>query len=130
MTIQELLRLRKTTPKHIRVHYDNGDSIETKINATVPEIVRYYLDKKQSFSYGDGPETMATARCVEFVGGIMFYPHGFKSCHELTRVYSISDKFMKRHDLYNKFRCTVKVWDSWGPWYRKEDYAYIGQTFE
>lgn len=129
MTIQELLRLRKTTPKHIRVHYDNGDSIETKINATVPEIVSYYLDKKQSFSYGDGPETMATARCVEFVGGIMSYNKWTNKSEELSRVYSISDRFMKRHDLYNKFRCTVKVWDSWGPWYSTEDYAYIGQTF-
>ena len=129
MTIQELLRLRKTTPKHIRVHYDNGDSIETKINATVPEIVSYYLDKKQSFSYGDGPETMATARCVEFVGGIMSYNKWTNKSEELSMVYSISDKFMKRHDLSNKFRCTEKCYDNFMPSYWKKDYAYIGQTF-
>ena len=115
---------------YIIVHYDNGDSIETKINATVPEIVDYYLDKKQSFSYGDGPETMATARSIEFLNEPMVRPwKGAKFYRQLSRVYSISEKYAKRHGLCNKFRCTVRCFDDFMPTYFKSDYAYAGQSF-
>lgn len=114
----------------IIVHYDNGDSIVTQIRATVPEIVDYYLDKEHSFSYGDGPETMATARSIEFISEpwrIPFKNSEYRS--QLVRVYSISEEYMKRHDLSNKFRCTEKCYDNFMPSYWKKDYAYIGQTF-
>ena len=114
----------------IIVHYDNGDSIETKINATVPEIVDYYLDKKMSFSYGDGPETMATARSIEFLNEPMVKPwKGAKIYRQLSRVYSISEKFKKKHDLFYKFRCTYRDWDYWMPRYNVTDCAYNGQSF-
>lgn len=114
----------------IIVHYDNGDSIVTQIIATVPEIVDCYLDKKHSFSYGDGPETMATARSIEFINepwSVPFENAEYK--RQLVRVYSISEEYMRRHDIFNKFRCTVKRCDNFMPFYWKEDYAYIGQRF-
>lgn len=114
----------------IIVHYDNGDSIVTQIRATVPEIVDCYLDRKHSFSYGDGPETMATARSIEFINEPWRVPfENAEYKRQLVRVYSISEGYMKRHDLFNKFRCTVKRWDNFMPIYWKEDYAYIGQRF-
>lgn len=114
----------------IIVHYDNGDSIVTQIGATVPEIVDYYLDKKHSFSYGDGPETMATARSIEFINEpwrVPFRNSEYRS--QLVRVYSISEEYMKRHDLYYKFRCTYRDWDYWMPRYNVTDCAYNGQSF-
>ena len=122
--------IHKKEQHTIIVHYDNGDKIITQINATVPEIVEYYLDKKQAFSYGDGPETMATARSIEFINEpcrVPFKNEEYRS--QLVRVYSISEEYMKRHDLFNKFRCTTKCYDNFMPYYWKNDHAYIGQSF-
>ena len=116
--------------KYILVHYDNGDTVETSINASVQDIVNIYLDKKTSFSYDDGPETIATARCIEFLDAPLYRPwKGAKFMREPGRVYSVSKKYMKKHGLSSKFRCTFRDWDEWGPWYKTVDCAYIGQDF-
>jgi|GEM_PF-4582626 len=86
----------------IIIHFDNGDSITTGINAQIPTIVNYYLDRQFPFEDESGNETTATARCVEFLdeppiswGDIKITP---------KRVYSLSESFMRRHGLYERFR--------------------------
>ena len=92
----------------IRVHYDNGDSITTRINATVSEIINYYLDKPMY-----GVDLSARARCVEFLDGpvLPFSPQETV----LRRVYSLSDAYMKRHKLYNRYRFTADVYNGFSP---------------
>lgn len=52
--------------KQIRVTFDNGDSITTRINGTPAEIERYYIG--QVFNVGIGPEdNMTRAVSVEFL---------------------------------------------------------------
>lgn len=109
---------------NIRVHYDNGDSITTRINADVSEIVNYYLDKPMY-----GVDLSARARCIEFLDGpvLPFRPQETI----LRRVYSLSDAYMKRHNLYNRFRFTADVYDRFSPVpIDREDAAYISGMFD
>ena len=92
---------------YIKVHYDNGDTIETKINGTVSEIVRYYLDNKAVFERDGETEYLATARCIEFIGEPYRKPYPkAEYWRQLLRVYSITKKTMEKYDLHYKFRCT------------------------
>ena len=86
----------------IIVRFDNGDSITTRINAQIPTIVNYYLDRQFPFEDESGRESMATARCIEFLdeppipwGDIRITP---------KRVYSLSEYIMRRRGLYDRFR--------------------------
>ena len=109
---------------NIRVHYDNGDTITTRINADVSEIVNYYLDKPMY-----GVDLSARARCVEFLDGpaLRYRPN----TTILRRVYSLSDAFMNRHNLYNRFRFTANVYDRFSPVpIYCEDAAYISGMFD
>ena len=105
----------------IRVHYDNGDSITTRINASVSKIVAYYLDQPM---YGN--DLNARGRCVEFMdvrptlrrNGVV---------EILRRVYTVSEKYMERCNLCNKFRCTTERPEFYG--YSVSDFAYIPGLF-
>ena len=91
---------------NIRVHFDNNDHIDTRINGDIDTIVNYYLDHKFPFLTESGTETMATARCVEFLDSVSVHMCGKE--YRLVRVYTISDSVMKRRDLYSKYRFTVE----------------------
>lgn len=109
---------------NIRVHYDNGDSITTRINANVSEIVNYYLDKPMY-----GVDLSARARCIEFLDGpvLPFRPQETI----LRRVYSLSDAVMQRCNLYSRFRFTADVYNGFSPVSAKsEDAAYIPGMFD
>lgn len=109
---------------NIRVHYDNGDSITTRINANVSEIVNYYLDKPMY-----GVDLSARARCIEFLDGpvLPFRPQETI----LRRVYSLSDAYMKRHKLYNRFRFAADVYNGFSPIPTDhEDAAYTSGMFD
>lgn len=109
---------------NICVHYDNGDSIATRINANVSEIVNYYLDKPMY-----GVDLSARARCVEFLDGpaLRYRPN----TTILRRVYSLSDAFMNRHNLHNRYRFTADVYDRFSPVpIDCEDAAYISGMFD
>lgn len=109
---------------NIRVHYDNGDSITTRINANVSEIVNYYLDKPMY-----GVDLSARARCVEFLDGPALRYRSDTTI--LRRVYSLSDAFMKRHNLHSRYRFTADVYDRFSPVpVDKEDAAYIHGMFD
>lgn len=132
---------------NIRVHYDNGDSITTRINANVSEIVNYYLDKPMygpatpgkhasgMFSVKAGREApeqdlSARARCVEFLDGPAGR-YGRENTRILRRVYSLSDGFMHRHGLYHRFRFSADVYDRFSPVpVGKNDAAYISGMFD
>ena len=110
---------------NIRVHYDNGDSITTRINANVSEIVNYYLDKPMY-----GVDLSARARCVEFLDGPTGR-YGRENIRILRRVYSLSDSFMQRYDLYSRFRFTADVYDRFSPVpIDKIDAVYINGMFD
>lgn len=111
----------------IRVHYDNGDSITTRINGSVSEIVNYYLDKPCFFEYpGKKQETKAVARCIEFLDVRPTRRRG-NDAERLRRVYSVSEKLMARRNLYSKFRCTYDTDVFCG--FRPTDCAYIPGMF-
>lgn len=117
--------------KQILIHYDNGDTIRTRINATVQQIVSMYLDRVTVFNNGDGPETTATARCIEFLDAPARKPwKAAKYAQQLARVYSISPEYMKRHDLHSKHRCTVRQFDDFMPTVETSDFAYIPGALE
>ena len=52
---------------NIRVHFDNGDHIDTRINGDIDTIVHYYLDHRFPSLAESGKETTAKAQCVEFL---------------------------------------------------------------
>lgn len=108
----------------IRVYYDNGDSITTRINADVSEIVSYYLDKPMY-----NHDLTARARCIEFLDGpaLRYRP----DTTILRRVYSLSDAVMQRCNLYNRFRFTANVYNGFSPVPTgHEDAAYILGMFD
>lgn len=86
----------------ITVHFDNGDSFTTRINASVGTIVNYYLDRQFPFENESGRETMATARCIEFLDEERVPWGDIKIT--LKRVYSLSASVMRRRGLYDRFR--------------------------
>jgi hypothetical protein len=51
--------------KSIRVHFDNGDTLETSINGTDAEIRAYYLDNM--FNLGHEDDVMVRAVRVDFL---------------------------------------------------------------
>lgn len=112
----------------IRVHYDNGDSITTRINGTVSDIVNYYLDKPYFFERpGKKQETKAVARCIEFLDVRPARRCG-NDVERLRRVYSLSQAYMQRHDnCWTKFRVTYETDRFCG--YDVYDCAYIPGMF-
>ena len=113
----------------IRVHFDNGDHIDTRINGSVDTIVNYYLDHFFPFLTESGKETTAKARCVEFLDDLIVHMCG--KDFRLVRIYSLKDSYLKKNELLSKFRvtleetrhltvCTMK---------NKEDAAYIPGMF-
>jgi len=59
--------------RHIKIHYQDGGTIETNINGTVSEINRHYLG--QTFNVGDGGDLLVKAVRVEFLDA---EPHQYK----------------------------------------------------
>lgn len=51
----------------IRVHYDNGDTIETNINGTVSEINQHYMSEPMNIGDGAGGDLIVQAVSVEFL---------------------------------------------------------------
>lgn len=113
----------------IRVHFDNGDHIDTRINGSIDTIVNYYLNQKFPFLSESGREYMSVARCVEFFPPVPVKFRGI-DCH-LMKVYSLSPKMMARYHLVYPFRavlmevhhtfvCTMK-------W--KNHFAYVPDMF-
>lgn len=116
----------------IKVNYDNGDYIITRINATISEIIKWYnlgTPVVVSEDFETGKEYRATARSIEFLDHNNSRNYWSGKRQELKRVYSISEKFMKRYDLYHKFRFTVYEYEddlfSPKPRYITHDAAYL-----
>ena len=113
----------------IIVHFDDGDYIITRINATISEIVNYYLDCIRVTENADGTKNITRARSIEFLdhNNTRNYWNGKRQ--ELKRIYSISEDFMKRHELTRKFRFTLYEYEpdnfSPKPRYTKRDAAYL-----
>ena len=93
---------------NIRIHFDNGDHIDTRINGDIDKIVNYYLDHPFPFLTESGKETTAKARSVEFLDRpTLKTSKGFP--RRLHRVYSISERIMKEAQLESKLRCTFST---------------------
>lgn len=113
----------------IKINFDDGDYIITRINATVSEIVNYYLDRIRITENADGTENITRARSIEFLdhNNARNYWNGKRQ--ELKRIYSISEDFMKRHELTRKFRFTLYEYEpdnfSPKPRYTRHDAAYL-----
>ena len=116
--------------REIRVHFDNGDHIETRINGDIDTIVNYYLDHSFPFLSESGKEVTAKARCVEFLNCKPVENH-YGKVRRLLRVYTVSESRMKFLGLESKIRCTfsspnpslfISQWD-------KHDCAYVPGMF-
>ena len=105
------------------MHYDDGDTVVTKIRATIPECVRMYLQGymvKENFDTGE--ETRSYGRCIEFLDRNQ-YADSHGNVHVVKRVYSISDAYMGRYNLFNRFRYTENV-------YSPENWMFMGELAE
>ena len=116
--------------KTIIVHYDNGDRIATRINATVEEIVNMYLDMPVIYEdFETGKETRAYARAVEFLDGVPARK-AWGGIYQLRRVYSVSREMMERCGLYSKIRFTAYDHTGFSPIPKRQDAAYITGMFD
>ena len=115
---------------NIRVHFDNGDHIDTRINGDIDTIVNYYLDHSFPFLTESGKETTAKARCVEFLDRPVQITSN-RSWRRVHRVYSISEKHMERYGLNNKIRCTFFTPNPsmFIPYDERHDCAYVPGIF-
>jgi hypothetical protein len=119
------------TQKVIKVHYDNGNTITTRINATVSDIINLYIDRPTVFEDDKGREQIAMARCVEFLNAPARKPWAVASYRmQLKRVYSISREYMDRYDLFSKIRVTARLIDDFMPIIETSDFAYITGALE
>jgi len=53
--------------RSIKVTFDNGNSLETNINGTNAEILKYYVGNEFNLGDGAGGDLMAKATSVEFL---------------------------------------------------------------
>ena len=53
--------------RYVRVHYENGDTVDTAINGTVDDIRAYYVGNTFNLGDGAGGDLMATAVRVEWM---------------------------------------------------------------
>lgn len=53
--------------RSIRVHYSNGDTVDTEINGTNSEIIAYYVNRRFNLGDGAGGDLMAIAVRVDFL---------------------------------------------------------------
>ena len=111
----------------IKINFDDGDYIITRINATITEIVNYYLDRIRVTENADGTENITRARSIEFLD------HNRRRnrqgrIEELKRIYSISEEYKNRYGLISKFRYTLYEYEadnfSPKPRYIQHDAAY------
>ena len=51
----------------IRITYDDGDTQDTEINGTIPEILEYYIGTRFSYWTGTNGEAQHTCVSVEFL---------------------------------------------------------------
>ena len=114
--------------KHtISVYIENGDHIDTTINATVPEIVRYYFSAPIVMDYG-GNETKLRARSIVFHNepNRKPWPGRTERRERLCKIWNVMDATMKRYDLQYRTRVQVEVApDGFTPETYRESYAYL-----
>ncbi len=53
--------------RSIRVHYNDGSTVETNINGTDDEIRRYYIGREFNLGDGSGGDRIAIATAVDFL---------------------------------------------------------------
>jgi len=109
----------------IKVHYDDGDTIVAKIRATIPECVKMYLNKcklLKDIKTGNVTFPLPCARAIEFMDRNQ-YADSHGNVHVVKRVYSISDAYMGRYNLFNRFRYTENV-------YSPENWMFMGELAE
>ena len=124
------MKIEADNMKTITVHYDNGDRITTRINATVDKIVNIYLDNPIIYDdFETGKETRAYARAVEFLDGVPARK-AWGGFYQLRRVYSVSREMMERCDLHSKFRFTAYDFTGFSPIHNRQDAAYIAGMFD
>ena len=96
--------------RSIKVTFDNGNSLETNINGTNAEILKYYVGNEFNLGDGAGDDLMAKATSVEFLdvpitvycsscGGEFRHhlPTGFSHCED--------HKGMHNYDEQENFLC-------------------------
>lgn len=109
----------------ITVYLENGDHFHTGINATVPEIVKMYLEKPVPMYYGENP-TMLRARSIVFHNEP--YRKRTKSSEireRLTKIWNLKDATMQKFGYTFRTRVECEVIHPFRPDSRRESWAYI-----
>lgn len=116
----------------VKVYFDDGDHIETRINGSVADVVRYYLGTDDApgmvryyESDDDRPERFARARAVVFVEGgrVRRYDDARKV---LKRVYRIRAGEGRYTDCAYPLRCSYSHYQNGATrpaWV--DDFAYL-----
>lgn len=100
--------------REITVYLENGDHINTKINATVRQIVEKYLTKPIPMYYGEDP-TMIRARSVVFHNeeSIKSFPGCNCSRRErLLKIWKLSDATLKKGEFPYNMRVQTEIMPS------------------
>lgn len=112
--------------RKIKIHYEDGTSAVMTTRDNIPTLVSNFLDSTNGKS---------RARCIEFLN-LNIHHFGGSYIGRLRRIYSVSDKFMQRHNLCNRFRFTTYIYNRYEwffspePKYEfKRDAAYIEGMF-
>lgn len=92
----------------IIIHFDNGDSIRTRINGTVQDIVDYYIDKPFTLENDRMEEVQATCRAIEFLDPVKV-PWTENAYRILKRIHSLSDRYMQRNWILYKIRADYEI---------------------
>lgn len=129
VTNQESAQNPHAQKQKIFLHCENGKRISLLTDESVQSIVDNYLGKpfcfvRNSFVHD---ETYSTVRCVEFVDPVRFNWQGNPA--DLLSVYTLSDEYMNRYQIYERKRVRVKVHYPIGV-AMNTSYAYVPGMFD
>lgn len=111
--------------REITVYLENGDHFNTKINATVPAIVKMYLEQPVPMYYGENP-TMLRARSVVFHNEPCRKRTKSSEVRErLTKIWNLTDATMRKCGYNFRTRVEYEVIPPFRPVSWRESCAYF-----
>ena len=119
--------MRAVTTKNnriIKVCFDDGDHLTTRINADIDDIVNLYFRHPCVFGNGEEPEKIKHVRAVVFLEGAPRVKFGTKVYGVLKRLHSFTPAQLLEYELHYPIRQTWRVRSLDGTLDDVRDYAY------
>ena len=108
----------------IKVCFDDGDYMITRITANIDDIVDLYFNRPHIFGNGEEPEKEKRVRAVVFLRGAPRRKFGTNVYGHLKRLYSFTPAQTKQYGLIYPIRQTWHVRSLDGKLDDVRDYAY------